>query len=417
MNETTQVRNAVEQWIVDTYALWVEYAEGSRRRIGGFQKNENNAFTFQKILEQDWEITNRENGLEEVKQLSARASHHHPETDAWDYCRATQLLGMFYIVGFINREELHRRSCEIGRLMQEHYHSWEELCASYLAGHALWCSRVFGQHEAGERSSQRQALYSRLKEQTDGPYKIPWNLTLDPASYEDTEHTYERWVTQEETWMQSYSRRILKKYLTIMAPLTVLGCSALMGGIMAVSGSDKPVAGFLMGGIAGIIVTGIVLIFIAAGLRPGKMANSIETAIKGLNMGERERDLLGRELLDAAMDPRRRLDYQNHGAGSRNTPARLLVSENYLYLAGSYPLAILVRRFDVDHMEAGQEKKVVTVRKGGRMCVKTVAIYTIYFYCNSSRGARLEGSTRADIGMGFFDSSIRDRAFAMINKL
>ena len=109
--------------------------------------------------------------MEQVQILLDTASHTEKEKDAWDYCRAAQLLGMFYIAGYMTREEMMKEAHKAAEVMKANYNSWEELCESYIAGYAEWV----GDENA---VAQRRAVYEKLKSIPNGPYSVAWNTAV-----------------------------------------------------------------------------------------------------------------------------------------------------------------------------------------------------------------------------------------------
>ncbi len=177
--ETTDVNNDMERWVTDTYALWSEYAGGSFRQIGGYQKNRADASMIRGVLRRDWAIGNEQELLETIVDLLRVEVHKEAKTDAWDYCRATQLAGMGYIAGYFTREVLLNCSAVAGKVMQTNYGSWEELCESYLAGHAVWCRETFDKDQAEKTIAERREIYKRLCSMPDGPYRVDWKLNME----------------------------------------------------------------------------------------------------------------------------------------------------------------------------------------------------------------------------------------------
>ncbi len=92
--------------------------------------------------------------------------------DAWDYCRALNLLSFYYVAGYYEREEALDKSLEIAGRLQAMYSSWDELADSYLRGYAYW---------TGESSEERRAVYEKLKIREDSPYAVDYNVTLEKS--------------------------------------------------------------------------------------------------------------------------------------------------------------------------------------------------------------------------------------------
>lgn len=169
--ENSEYANDAEKWVVATYAMWSEYAGGNWKKLGGYLKNGADASMMRGVLRRDWGIENIEDGLEEVEVLIDTEAHLGDETDAWDYCRAAQLLGMFYISGYMTREEMMIKAHDVAEVIKANFDSWEELCRSYIAGYAEWV-------EDEEAVNERKSIYERLQNTPDGPYSVDWNTEV-----------------------------------------------------------------------------------------------------------------------------------------------------------------------------------------------------------------------------------------------
>lgn len=88
----------------------------------------------------------------------------------WDYCRAMNLLGYYYIAGYYSKEEALDKSLEIGKELQTKFDSWDSMMDSYLVGYEYW---------AEESSDQRRETYEEIKKAEDSPYNLDWNLALE----------------------------------------------------------------------------------------------------------------------------------------------------------------------------------------------------------------------------------------------
>ena len=100
---------------------------------------------------------------------------------AWELCRSMQLLGCAYLVEWCDREEMVRRSCQVGEIIQRTFQSWDELCQSFLDGFAAW--RLSGSADESDMASvqQRADIYWAIKGRKDSPYNLPWGMELKPA--------------------------------------------------------------------------------------------------------------------------------------------------------------------------------------------------------------------------------------------
>lgn len=90
--------------------------------------------------------------------------------DAWDYCRALNLLSFYYVAGYYTPEEALDASLEIAKEFQAKYDSWDELVDSYLRGYEYW---------AEESSDERRAIYEDLKTRKDNPYAVDYDTVLE----------------------------------------------------------------------------------------------------------------------------------------------------------------------------------------------------------------------------------------------
>lgn len=176
--EESLPKNEVEQWVTSTYALWSEYCGGSRKYIGGYRKNRANASMMRGVLRRDWLISDHDEGVEMVDYLLNEKSHtgEAEQTAAWDYCRTCQLAGMFYVAGYMERQEMMELSVKAARIMQQNYRSWDELILSYIKGYTRWRKEEGGNAE--EEIRERNELYQKLKSIPDGPYSLPWKLLI-----------------------------------------------------------------------------------------------------------------------------------------------------------------------------------------------------------------------------------------------
>lgn len=91
-------------------------------------------------------------------------------------CRACQILGMGFVGGYIERQEMVQKSAEIGRVMQKYYHSWAELYDSYIKGYRDWRAEQGG--DAQKDIEARETLCRDLRNDPNGPCSVPWDLKL-----------------------------------------------------------------------------------------------------------------------------------------------------------------------------------------------------------------------------------------------
>lgn len=93
--------------------------------------------------------------------------------DAWDYCRAMQVLREVYLAGYYTEKEMLDGMLECAKVIQGRFASWDEMADSYARGAEYWSG---SQAEHGSRMN----TYKRLKENT-AHYQTDWNLPLQKS--------------------------------------------------------------------------------------------------------------------------------------------------------------------------------------------------------------------------------------------
>lgn len=174
-------RNDLECWCASTFAIWshsFSMLEGWPL-ITGVHGNRKAVANFRDVaLGEQWGIKNRRDGIETVHELVEKhAGRFDTEHAGWDLCRATQLLGMMYLVKMIDREEMDREFSAAGRVIQQRFSSWDELAENYLRGYEAWLNRC-GNPNAAQSAAWRRNIYLRLKNNPDGPYSVPFRTDL-----------------------------------------------------------------------------------------------------------------------------------------------------------------------------------------------------------------------------------------------
>lgn len=182
-------KNDTELWCASTFAIWahsfsmlegwplVTGVHGSRKVVANFRNV---------ALGEQWGIQDGQNGLRIVHQLTEEhAGRFDTENPGWDLCRATQLLGMMYLVKMIDRQELDQEFVRTGRVIQQRFSSWDEMAESYLKGYETWLTRI-EQPDAALYAARRRNIFLQLKANPDGPYSVPWRtgLTSTPGESE-----------------------------------------------------------------------------------------------------------------------------------------------------------------------------------------------------------------------------------------
>lgn len=232
------------------------------------------------------------------------------------------------------------------------------------------------------------------------------------------ESNYEKWLQQEKHWMGTYRKKILKKVVLMVLPLTAIILGVLCGGMTLLNGGpvQEAVEVFAGGVIFGIFIIGCYILILLPGLSGGRMTRGIGKAVKSMELSDAEKELLGREMLEVSGKPDSQLDFEMVGPKTNHTPASVIVTEHYAYMRGGSPLVNLVRFSDVEHVETREESHTATQR-GSQ--VKTIYHYTLHcigFYYRNRAERGTAGSELPDQAMGFFDERIRDRAYQMMKE-
>lgn len=212
------------RWINAAYAILTELNHNDYTKFGGMSINELNQERQKMSLEQQWSVSDRESAdstlewvleeghrtefaelgkalaedlqmdeLEEedylayilyISDLTEEEAQEMVDAyviyrdygehaiDAWDYCRALNLLSFYYVAGYYTEEEALDRSLEIAKEFQAMYSSWDELVDSYLRGYEYW---------AQESSDERRAVYEELQTREDNPYAVDYNVVLEKS--------------------------------------------------------------------------------------------------------------------------------------------------------------------------------------------------------------------------------------------
>ena len=195
-------RNDLECWCASTFAIWahsfsmlegwplITGVHGSRKVISNFRNV---------ALGEQWEIKNKSDGLQTVHELVEKhAGRLDTVYPGWDLCRATQLLGMMFLVKMIDREELDREFSIAGKVIQQQFSSWDEMAESYLGGYQTWLNRI-GNQNAIQDTERRRYIFMQLKKNPDGPYSVPWRTDLT-------------WTPENSKGERTVVKRILSRY-------------------------------------------------------------------------------------------------------------------------------------------------------------------------------------------------------------
>lgn len=95
---------------------------------------------------------------------------------AWDLSRVGTIMGMGYAAGYCTYEEAMDKILEAAEKSQELFDSWEDFNQSYLYGYSYWAEESLDDSESS--AAERAELVDKLESQTNGPFSMEWNITL-----------------------------------------------------------------------------------------------------------------------------------------------------------------------------------------------------------------------------------------------
>ncbi|MCI8852899.1 MAG: DUF1266 domain-containing protein [Lachnospiraceae bacterium] len=209
------------RWFNASYAVLTELNHWDYNRFGGMEPSEMNRMVVQQLLDEWWGVTDRqtadetlewivteghrvdfaetmgmleEDGMgevapedrvaylleyydvtEEEAQIYADGYGAYEQYGAnaiagWDYCRALNLMGYYYIAEYYTLEEALDWSLQMAEAIQPQFESWDQLIDSYMYGYEYW-------QEAS--SAERRAVYEELKSRDDNPYAVDFKTSLE----------------------------------------------------------------------------------------------------------------------------------------------------------------------------------------------------------------------------------------------
>lgn len=95
---------------------------------------------------------------------------------AWDLCRVNQLYADYYLCGFMDYEEAMDASLENSVKLQKMYDSWDEMMDAYMIGYQFWQGDLDITEDSPTK--ERRSYYEMLKNSSDNPYELDWNMEL-----------------------------------------------------------------------------------------------------------------------------------------------------------------------------------------------------------------------------------------------
>lgn len=220
-NASTIIMTDTIQWFNNTCAILTVLNTWDYTLYGGQPVNESSALLSQNLLQNSWDVTDRDSadetlnwvlseghrvsfaqemdyladtGLVDVPpeereqflldnfEITATQAQYYTDWFAqyeqngddtaagWDYSRAMSLLGFYYLAGYYTEEESLDLSLTIAEDIQLTFDSWDSFMESYFIGYEYW---------AEEDSTDRREIYEELKAGPDSPFLLDWNMTFE----------------------------------------------------------------------------------------------------------------------------------------------------------------------------------------------------------------------------------------------
>lgn len=230
-----------------------------------------------------------------------------------------------------------------------------------------------------------------------------------------TGSNYQSWLKKDEEWIGAYCSRVRKNSIQKVVPLTLLLFILVFGGMALLGGGVEELLTGVIGGLVfGLIITAFYLAILLVNLRAGRYVHKIEQSVKELSVEEMEREILGKEMLEALESEKQVLSYQMVGPNSKETPARVILTPHYILQEGSTPYAVLVRLSDIAEIKIESERKMAVTHGANSKTYHHLTLYTLGFYRKDRFERGLAESDLPDYAMGFFQKDLRDKVAQML---
>lgn len=230
---------------------------------------------------------------------------------------------------------------------------------------------------------------------------------------------YGQWLSAEKNWIGGYCNKVKLMSILKVIPATVIILALLFGGLAA-AGSGMSAGSIIEGALGGLFIGVFVCVIYIAILfpllSPKRYIKSIDRTVSKMGLDGFSKELLAKEFLEAENNLEKTFYFDMKGPGSKNTPARFVVSEHFAMLEGGSPYAIIVKLQDIKDIIPSQEKKSAIRRSGNIATTYFFTLYTIQFYRYDRAQKGLSEKDLPDEAMGFMDKEIRDRAMSLLEK-
>lgn len=176
--EENPISGRYERWLLASYAPYIladPYRHGDFDHAGGWERTVLQERIARFVLDDPWEVRNKEELLETVEHLVTTGEQ---LRDGWQLGRATMVLGFGYIAGYLTRRELLVFSLPAGEAIQRTFSGWEELHESYLKSYEEWSKKY------KSRNLRRQAYEGLIRDPASILNTTPFGMDLRAACRE-----------------------------------------------------------------------------------------------------------------------------------------------------------------------------------------------------------------------------------------
>ncbi len=167
--EEKMEHSGARQWCQFTYAIYTRSQDVAKMSA---QINNVEAPGTAELLQRDWGITTKEQGIETINRLADAGRTGGSKSDkAWNFSRAMLLCESMQDVGWVTLAERLDMQLAIAPDIQRSFSSWKDFNDSYMTGFRSWAtdSRVI---------EIREYAYYYVKDSS-SYLKIDWNRTLE----------------------------------------------------------------------------------------------------------------------------------------------------------------------------------------------------------------------------------------------
>lgn len=204
------------RFVNGTFAILTIMNSGHYKIFAGQFKNSNEKTVSKQLLENWWNVTNKENGLETVEAL-VNGMHNNDylemietyktnglsKTDdikdefnsqimypaykdfgenailGWDLSRANEMLSRLYLADYIDKDTYMDKSIVVSKRIQSSFSSWNDFIKSYMYGYQYWShDDPIVDSKKPKNYQQRERVIDSMKNDLNSPLYLDWNTHL-----------------------------------------------------------------------------------------------------------------------------------------------------------------------------------------------------------------------------------------------